>query len=526
MFLIMSAAYIEQELRAEFGLLPPAFLPLGNKRLFQHQVRLAPKDKQVFLSIPQSYQIQEYDKAWLEDHNVTLLAIPDNLSIGESLIAALALSSHLMDAELSILYGDTLLSIPNNSDVIAVAHTDSAYNWASINHVTSCDLLTTNIANLDFSSQIISGYFHFSSPIILIQALSQTHWDFLKSLNLYNQTIPLSSVTTNNWLDFGHVNTYYRSKATFTTQRSFNSLKINSDWIEKSSSYDIKIQAESHWFQNIPNHIKHFTPQYLGDFNTDSGFCYRLEYLYQCALNELFVFARLPEITWKKIFEQLSLFIQQCSDVLPEKTAYIDDIGSLFTNKTMTRLTAFCKERDYDIDHQWSFNDLASVSLQTLLEESSKRLPKTTQPSVMHGDFCFSNILYDFRKNKIKTIDPRGVTTDGNLSIYGFVHYDIAKVSHSVLGLYDWIIAGYYRVKIDHYHIKFELPCTDHLTNIQSIFINTIMQPHNITETEIYAMQVQLFLSMLPLHGDDTHRQDALLSNAFRLYYKMLETEQ
>ena len=32
------------------------------------------------------------------------------------------------------------------------------------------------------------------------------------------------------------------------------------------------------------------------------------------------------------------------------------------------------------------------------------------------------------------------------------------------------------------------------------------------------AMQINLFLSMLTLHGDDTNRQNGLFANAFRLY--------
>ena len=34
MLLIMSAAYVDQELQSEFGLIPPAFLPVGNKPLY------------------------------------------------------------------------------------------------------------------------------------------------------------------------------------------------------------------------------------------------------------------------------------------------------------------------------------------------------------------------------------------------------------------------------------------------------------------------------------------------------------
>ena len=46
----MSGAFVGQELESEFGKIPPSFLPLGNKRLFQHQIKLAPEDVDIFIS--------------------------------------------------------------------------------------------------------------------------------------------------------------------------------------------------------------------------------------------------------------------------------------------------------------------------------------------------------------------------------------------------------------------------------------------------------------------------------------------
>ena len=43
MLSITSGEYVESELFAEFGRIPPAFLPVGNKRLYTHQIsQLAP----------------------------------------------------------------------------------------------------------------------------------------------------------------------------------------------------------------------------------------------------------------------------------------------------------------------------------------------------------------------------------------------------------------------------------------------------------------------------------------------------
>ena len=45
----MSAAYVDQDLKSEFGNIPPSLLPLGNRRLFQHQIAAAPKGKTLYL---------------------------------------------------------------------------------------------------------------------------------------------------------------------------------------------------------------------------------------------------------------------------------------------------------------------------------------------------------------------------------------------------------------------------------------------------------------------------------------------
>lgn len=36
--LIMSGGYIGTDMVAEFGMLPPAFLPVGNTRLYEYQI--------------------------------------------------------------------------------------------------------------------------------------------------------------------------------------------------------------------------------------------------------------------------------------------------------------------------------------------------------------------------------------------------------------------------------------------------------------------------------------------------------
>ena len=456
MFLIMSGAYVDQELASEFGKIPPSFLPLGNRRLFQHQVELAPQGANLFLSIPESFHVLDNDQAWLEKRNVTILKIPDNLTLGASLVAAVNISGHTLDKPLHILYGDTLFGeLPVGGDIVSVSIAKDSYNWAVLTDDKTNWLKNNDNQHNCENHRVIDGYFKFTSPRELLKAITQSEWCFIDGLNKYYHSVGLIAVESTEWLDFGHVNTYYRSKARFTTQRAFNELTINSEWIEKSSSKNTKIAAEANWFAKLPFELRGYTPQFMGASEQDGKVSYRLEFLHLTALNELFVFSKLPSHIWVQILSNCIEFLSACKQHPRLDNSKTNSLDLLFSTKTYERLNEYCDQKNISLEDEWLFNLENPVSLKTILLDSEANLPPSSKvDTILHGDFCFSNILYDFRAGKIKTIDPRGMTPDRAFTLYGDINYDLAKLSHSILGLYDWIIAGYYSVDIKEKHIQ------------------------------------------------------------------------
>ena len=56
--LVTSGAYVGAELAAEFGPLPPAFLPVGNRRLIAHQhAALAHGFDRIVLTLPTNISV-------------------------------------------------------------------------------------------------------------------------------------------------------------------------------------------------------------------------------------------------------------------------------------------------------------------------------------------------------------------------------------------------------------------------------------------------------------------------------------
>ncbi|EOD81723.1 capsular polysaccharide biosynthesis protein [Grimontia indica] len=518
MFLIASAAFCGAELQSEFGALPPSFLPLGNRRLFQHQIsRIAPSEK-IFLTLPETFSLDEYDQDWLKINKVTTIFLPEQLGLGESIVAALNLIDFDENEGLTLLYGDTLLlDYPKDINCIAVSQVKDNYQWAYLSSDGDVWLKENSNLEPENTHSVVNGFFNFEHPSSLVKSLIHKRWNFLDGINHYHGKHPMKSVHVDDWLDFGHIHTYFHSKAAFTTQRSFNELEISADSVKKTSENNNKIMAEALWFEGIPSRLRKYLPQLLNFDSDERKVSYELEYLHHTALNELYVFSRLPVMTWKRILTGCFNFIDACLEY--KKVSTSDrDLERLFIEKTEERLELFCNSKNISRDKVWSYNSCKKHSVNSLISLANKFLPSDKgMCTVVHGDFCFSNILFDFRTSNIKTVDPRGLTSDGEFSIYGDIRYDLAKLSHSIIGGYDWIIAGYYKISHDENSINFELPSSNQLLEVQKIFIDNIERKYSVCYRELLAMQLHLFLSMLPLHSDDENRQMALFSNAFRI---------
>ncbi len=120
------------------------------------------------------------------------------------------------------------------------------------------------------------------------------------------------------------------------------------------------------------------------------------------------------------------------------------------------RLEEFIQQTGFDADADLILNGMHVPSLRQILVDSARHLATLVDvPAFIHGDLCFSNMLYDSRMRGIKVIDPRGVDEDGQRMIYGSQLYDVAKLAHSVLGLYDHILAGQYALSVDGQHFFF-----------------------------------------------------------------------
>jgi hypothetical protein len=520
--IITSAAFINPEMSAEFGLLPPAFLPVGNARLFRHQAALLSQltERQV-LTLPESFAIPAFDADLLEQLKLKVVRLPDGISLAQSVMLAI-IQSIEGDEPVMILHGDTLfLDLENFAfDRISVHDKQNPYPWAVVKEGAP---LTVTPSMEGAGGELVSGLFSFSHSLAFLKCLAAPGRDFLSALNCYGAQFPefQAAPEAGEWLDFGHLNTYYDSRRALTTERAFNSLSIAGNVVRKISAQHDKMDAEASWYEALPGDLRPFVPAYVGREGIGAathGYCVAYEYL--CPLSDLYVFGALPRVSWSRI-------IGACDDVLTRFKQYKPDappaalFESLYRRKAEERFAQFATHTGIDPRRSWRINGQAMPAPAALIEEMVACIgpPAEGDVTLMHGDFCLSNILFDFRRGGIKLIDPRGSVRQCEPSLFGDARYDRAKLYHSLGGRYDFIVAGCFDLVRDgEYGLTLNVAQAAGQDDIEALYRDIICGGDRTKVQGDAAAAILLFLSMLALHDDDPLRQWAFLANAYRLY--------
>lgn len=521
-YIITSAAYVDSELSAEFGLLPPAFLPLGNRRLFAHQhAVLRPHASKIILTIPESYVPDAVDLNIIESLGIELVKIPVDLTLGQSVVYAINMTASA-GGPVSILHGDSFLPDLDYSqlDAISVAQTPPppGYGWAWALPGTDGLRILTAEHLPDPGDMALTGFFSFSDGARFVQAVTRNRGNFVAGLADYAATKPLETLTSPHWFDFGHSSTYHSSRRRITTEREFNQLTNMGRAIIKSGRKTEKLRAEALWFEGLPPHLRVYTPGYLGRYGDENRFSYGLEYLHLPSLADLAVFGRLERNSWTRIFTACNEALSALAQVQGPQEG-LDSARGLYLGKTLQRLEMLAESRNLSLTAPCRLDGRVLPSLRDIAERTAEMISNPTSSTLVHGDFCFSNLLYDMRADSIRMIDPRGTDANGAFSRFGDIRYDIGKLHHSAVGLYDHIIAENFRLtRAGDLEFTLELPVSRSIRTIREAFLENTFVGMSADQASAGAISTLLFLAMPPLHSDNPNRQMALLANGLRLF--------
>jgi len=508
--IILSSSYVSNEMRCEFGEVPPCMLPLGGKLLLEHQLEfLGERDN--FLSLPSDYVLNNHELKVISELKLNIIKVDGQLSLGMALQRVLEQIETL--DRVTILFGDTLVKFDTlqHSNVIGISKGLGYYEWSVYDQSKATFSANTYESH---ENSIFNGYLSFKSKEILTVSLAASNFDFTSMLNYALETEKINLAESDLWLDFGHLNTYFESKRNFTTERAFNNLEYTNGFLYKSSENVSKLKSEALWFSNVPKDMRIYTPLVISELDDDF---YKIEYINSLSLSEIYLFCRVNSHLWKRIIGSCFDFLDLCKKYEYKADSYDWDVN----RKTRSRWSNISAATKNLLNPALeSCNEAFDDILDSILYSSEEHEDNKSQ--FMHGDLCFSNILYDFRSNRIRVIDPRGCDYSGKSSIYGPADYDVAKLAHSIIGRYDEIIADRYDVGI--LKSEYRLVFNDQNRNsfIKTEFILQLNR-HGYSLKTIYKQMIGLFISMLPLHEDSEVRQLALFVNALRLKKEMTD---
>jgi hypothetical protein len=310
--------------------------------------------------------------------------------------------------------------------------------------------------------------------------------------------------------------------------RHFNAISYDDYTIRKSSRNRDKIRQEFTYWGLLPDRMKFWFVQPYDFADDGQSASYAMERLNIPDMALQWIHGAVTPATFNRFLDRAFHFLLQRPAQKIDRTAATAHRRSLYRDKVDTRLGDLRKmPAAGQIDNLLravgpttgndSFDALVSRYNALLGRLESRRSDNVAV--IGHGDFCFSNILYEKNSNLMRLIDPRGAMTIEEL--WTDPYYDLAKLSHSVLGNYDFINNGLYNVVLnDVLEPSLELCIDVPLESMQQAFADRLTQ-HGFDLDLVRLYEASLFLSMVPLHIDVPSKALAFLINARGILSKL-----
>ena len=524
LILIPSCGELSTVMQAETGCKYPIYMQIGTSPLYHHILKsyshIKYVSKFVFLLPEQSPKL---NLAEFVDFEIETLALDNSQSISQTLLHGIGKAQK--EQILIVHMGDTIISPISFdlSDSVFIKHRTDLYRWTCI----SKDIVEKNCLIIDRdedtfgdSKRVCVGVFVFADILLfsslLSSEISKTSNEgetFFSVLELYSVKREMQLIEPEFWHDCGHVDTYYESRLNFQNLRFFNTLSYDSDEgkVTKKSNNINAFRHQVRWFKQVPDEFTSYLPRIYESSDGQNPFI-TMELLTIPSLSELYITNRLEIGAWDNVAKKISSLLSSFASYKHESRAANDLAKEMYAIKTRKRVLEFLSNNIWAKDAFVNVDNKA-FSLMSVLDNLDDYINKFELLDVqnfapIHGDLCFSNIMFDLRSNQIKLIDPRGEF--GVPGIFGDHLYDKAKLMHSYLGHYDFILSADFNVQVksNELHSDFMLPVE--YSKIENIFSNRLFSSLQ-EEEKCNAIMSLLFLSMLPLHSDKEERQLAML---------------
>lgn len=469
--------------------------------------------KNIYIAVNEA-DLSEVENELVSFKGFELIAIGKTTSITETLLYSLA-KIPSQEKEILVTVTTTLPNILLEKNQILISDNEERNKYYSTVHFDDNGISflskenTSEITGFPFCGQFCGDIENIKSAVNLVvgstdllavarQLYRKYGYEFIKK----------------EWIDIGHEINYFGASAKILSSRSFNSLTLNEadSSITKRSTNIGKFIDEINYIRLLPQKLQLYFPRIIGETRVTETFAEAtMEYYSYPNLGEYLLYKYLDEYSWDRIFSKFESILKefQRNKFSIGKNAYRD----FYLTKNYNRLDELNKDvvfAELMAKTDLQINGLKCLNIEALkplIKQKIESLYDENDFSIMHGDLCFNNILYDFRGNILRLLDPRGSFGEQCVGIFGDIKYDLAKLAHSSRFHYDYIVNDLFVIEEKGdgmYEYSFSLrDNNDYIISLtDKLIVDLGYVPKN-----IYFIVGLLFISMTPLHSDNKKRQ-------------------
>lgn len=303
--------------------------------------------------------------------------------------------------------------------------------------------------------------------------------------------------------------------------RYFNSVQSDEYIVTKSSTNKKKMRAEHDYYYLLPESMKSWFVVPYGYKESENSAQYSMERIKTPDLALQWVHEAISLDDFKILLNKIMFFINNRAEKKIDKDKYFQNMEALYVVKVASRFEMLKEMPQYK-----KLEDLVKLntkykSLDEIMDEYLKLYKNETEKYkfeykevIGHGDLFFANMLYYKDIELLKFIDVKGATTEEELWMDPY--YDLAKLSHSICGDYDFFIYDMVNISLEpDLSLKLNFEKRDTTKFVDMFKQELEKNGYNYKLVRIF--ELSLFLSMLPLHIDNERRVLGFIMNAIRI---------
>jgi len=302
--------------------------------------------------------------------------------------------------------------------------------------------------------------------------------------------------------------------------RFFNLLAGDDYIVTKSSSNKLKIKSEYTYYHLLPESMRIWFVMPFDYKEDEKSASYSMERYHITDLAIKWVNGSVNIREFEKILTMLFYFLNKRmkKNIGMEEYKRISD--SLYIEKLTERISQIKQSSIYPaisdfILHGTPYDNIDKIvedytDLYRMIQKKVKFEPISV---IGHGDLCFSNILYHSETSTLKFIDVKGALDEKDL--WTDPYYDLAKLSHSICGLYDFFNSNLYEISLSP-DMQFRL-AIDYDNNEYIEIFRKVLNENGYDYPAVRLFEASLFLSMIPLHVDYPKKVFGFLLNAIEI---------